>query len=442
MNLNRQGLPISHTPTKAYLISKTEIRPKQERVPPGGFTPSTQLKVKYPDVRFGNDFYDHAIDGLKGKSQFGALIIRMDPLSEAIEDDTGAEMENRISALAGILNGICKKEHGGWGQIENDTFACFFPGKDETGCIEIGKQIQTVYSGQINQTVSLGVAQYPTLNFSKPQIFKNARKALNHAAFFGSNSWVKFDAVSLNISGDEAYQKGDIKKAIKEFKNALKLNPADINVHNSLGVCYATLNDWDEAIACFETARWLNPDDVMAIYNMGLVSLSCGNPENALSLFLAANEIQADVFEVLFQTGRIYFEKGNTEKGEDFFQKAIARRPTSAPAHRYLGDCHLEKKRIKEAVVAYKKALKYNPNDAASLSAMGYLFDLQGENLDIAATFCEQSVAISPENGLFRYRLGQLYLKLNQQDKALKELQAAAELGEEVGDLIEKLIVN
>ncbi len=442
MNLNRQGLPIRHTTIKAYLISKTEAKTRQERVSPGGFIPSTELKVKFPDMRFGNDFFDHAIENLKGKFQFSALIIRLDPLSESIDEDAGVEMEARITLLAGILSGFCKKENGGWGQLENDTLVCFFPEIDETDCLEIGKQIQTVYSDKDNQTVSLGVAQYPTLNFSKPQIFKNARKALNHAVFFGAESRVKFDAVSLNISGDEAYQKGDIEGAIKEFKNALNLNPADINVHNSLGVCYAANNDWDEAIACFETARWLNQDDVMAVYNMGLVNLSCGNPEKALKLFITANEIKADVFEVLFQTGRIYFEKGDTEKGKDFFQKAIARRPTSAPAHRYLGDCYLDQNRIKKAAAAYKTALKYNPNDAASLSAMGYLFDLQDESLDIATTFCEQSVTISPEIGLFRYRLGRLYLRQNRQDKALKELQAAADLGEAVGDLIEKLTVN
>ncbi len=47
---------------------------------------------------------------------------------------------------------------------------------------------------------------------------------------------------------------------------------------------------------------------------------------------------------------------------------------------------------------------------------------------------CEQSVTISPEIGLFRYRLGRLYLRQNRQDEALKELQAAADLGEAVGD--------
>lgn len=442
MSSRRPPPPIRKIPIRTYLISKTETGPKQERVASGGSAPADPLRKKYPDVRFGSDFLDDAITRLKKINQFGAMAVRMDPPAASGSDETGEEIYRNIVVLADILSGFCKEKNGGWGQLENDTLACFLPEKDDTACFKIGKKIQTLYRAQVNQTVSLGVAHYPMLNFSKPQIFSNARKALNHAAFFGADSIVKFDAVSLNISGDEAYQRGNIGEAIQEFKHALKLNPADINVHNSLGVCYAEMSDWDEAIACFEAARWLDPDDVMAIYNMGLVHLSLEDSEKALGLFLEANEIQSDVFEVLFQTGRIYFENGEVEKGQDFFQKAVARRPTSAPANRYLGDCYLKKEQIDEAVAAYKKALKYNPNDAASLSAMGYLFDVQGENLEIATTFCEQSVAISPENGLYRYRLGKLYLKQNRQDKALEALQAAAERGEKVDDLIEKLTIN
>jgi tetratricopeptide (TPR) repeat protein len=92
-----------------------------------------------------------------------------------------------------------------------------------------------------------------------------------------------------------------------------------------------------------------------------------------------------------------------------------------------------------DAVSAYKKAIRQNPNDADSLSALGYLYDLQGENPEITTIFCQQSVDIAPENGLFRYRLGSLYLKRDQLKDALEQLQKADTLGHDCKDLIKKI---
>ena len=53
--------------------------------------------------------------------------------------------------------------------------------------------------------------------------------------------------------------------------------------------------------------------------------------------------------------------------------------------------------------------------------------------------FCQESVKLSPENGLFRYRLGQLYFKQNRLDDALKEFKKADLLGHEASEYIEKI---
>jgi tetratricopeptide (TPR) repeat protein len=95
--------------------------------------------------------------------------------------------------------------------------------------------------------------------------------------------------------------------------------------------------------------------------------------------------------------------------------------------------------RTDAAIAAYKKALKQNPGDAAALSALGCLFDQQDENPEIAIMFCQESVGLSPDNGLFRLRLGRLYLKQNQFDEALKEFKMAVSLGQDATEFIEKI---
>ena len=151
----------------------------------------------------------------------------------------------------------------------------------------------------------------------------------------------------------------------------------------------------------------------MPWYNLGFTHMLAGNRTKALDLFLKANTINQDVFEVVFQTGRLLVEMEQPESGKKYLEHATRLDPGSGAAYRYLGECYTSIGRPEEAIVAYKTAIKQNPSDAASLSAMGCLFDTQGENPEISLMFCQESVKLSPENGLFRYRLGQLYFKQN-----------------------------
>jgi uncharacterized protein HemY len=53
--------------------------------------------------------------------------------------------------------------------------------------------------------------------------------------------------------------------------------------------------------------------------------------------------------------------------------------------------------------------------------------------------FCQESVRLSPENALFRYRLGQLFLKENRLTDALKQFKKAEFLGQDASALIRQI---
>ena len=163
------------------------------------------------------------------------------------------------------------------------------------------------------------------------------------------------------------------------------------------------------------------------------------NWEKALDFFLQANQSDEEVFEILFQIGRIYLQMGKSKEGRKFLEKAVKLQPDSGSAFRFLGECYAGDEMIEEAISAYTKAVKQNPSDAASLSALGHFFDIQGENSEIAITLCEQSVRLSPETGLFRHRLGERYFSQNRLDKALEQFQKAQDLGYDSSRFIEKI---
>lgn len=433
MTQEKDMLYRNRSSTRQFLFCKTDSVVQDDKTAHKSFVGLSGMLKVFPELLIGKSFIEPAMVMLSSFSRFGAMIIRIDNFSC---QENSAET---LIDVARIIDDICRNENGIWGQLDHDTFGCFFPEKNDEYCLEIGESIKAQIAQIRVETASIGVAGYPLSVFEKSQILDNARKALDHAAFFGPGHIKSFDAVSLNISGDKLYQDGNIHGAIEEFKLAIKLDPANANVHNSLGICYRILGQLDQAIQEFETAENIDPAEVMPVYNTGLIYLLKGDKRKALALFLKADGIGEEVFEIAFQTGRLYLELGQPEKGAEFFKKAIKLRPESALTFRYLGKTYATLNKTNDAINAYKKAVKYNPYDAASLSALGYLFDIQGENLEISTVFCQHSVSISPDNGLFRHRLGRLYLKQNRLDDALDEFRKASKLGYDSTQYIKKI---
>jgi len=443
MTKTQQKLYIDRDSARQFLLYKTDSKIPDIKCGikyDAEFSASqTGLSDEFPGMLTGKEFIDHALAKVNSSLKFGAMVIRIDNIFHSNEESVKEDASQLLVKVAKIIDSICKNEKGLWGQIGYDMLGWFCFEKNDNSCMELAHKAQKNIEEFLNETVSIGMAFYPTTNFNKHQLLDNAVKALDHATFFGPNSAVAFDAVSLNISGDKLYQKGDINGAINEFKTGLLLDPLNVNIHNSLGVCYGVSGSFEKAKEEFETAIWLGPNESMALYNSGLVNLLLDNKNRALELFLEAESIEEDVFEVEFQLGKLYLESGKPEKGKKHLEKAVDLRSESRAAFRCLGDCNKALNKIDEAIASYKKAIKLNPNDADSLSSLGYLFDIKDEDTEIAMIFCRQSVEISPDNGLFRHRLGRLYFKQNQYEDALKEFQKANDLGCDSIEFIDKL---
>lgn len=398
------------------------------------------LKEVFPQVLVGEEFQGLFESSAARSDRFAVLVIRIDDLDKTLKHLGEHITSGVVVRLAGIIDGLSKTRLMKWGRLDQERFACFCPERDEEAAVQLAKEIQRRLALTGEETVSVGVAVYPFWPFEKMTILDNAEKALDHAAFFGPKTVTPFDAVSLNISADKLYQYGDIDGAIDEFKRALAVDPQNVNVQNSLGVCYGVQGKLDLAIDAFETAIRLDPEDVMAIYNLGLAHLKQGDREKALGLFLQAHSLDGENPEVAYQIAVCCREKDQTDAALEYLEKAARNTRKGAHIFRALGECYLEKEMIQEAAKAYEKAIRQNPTDAKTLSALGYLYGALGENLEIAIVLCRESTRIDPNNGLYRYRLGKLYLQSEDYENAAEQLKMAAKLGEDSRDLIREIV--
>ncbi len=434
-----QELFRNRSSSQEFLLCKTEPKFIEDKTTARPLGVSEGLAKVFPHLLVGNTFITTAMSKLNASSYFALMVIRIDDSGIEPDHPDNHYKTNMMHTIAGTIEEIAKKENAIWGPLNRVEVGCFFPEKNSLFCLNTAKKICNALDARSKETVSIGIAAFPTINYDKSQILENAYKALAHAAFFGPGSVVSFDSVSLNVSADNIYQRGDIRGAIREYKQALLLDPENVNVYNSIGVCYGVLGQLDEALEEFKIAISLNPAEAMAIYNAGLVYTIMGDNEKGLQYFLEAYLIDENIFEVAFHIGKSYFDMGKPQKGIEFFEKALKLRPESGAVFRYLGECYAAIHMIDEAISVYTKAIKLNPNDAVSLSALGHLYALQNKDLEIATMFCWQSVQLSPQDGLFRDRLGRLYLKQNRHEEARMEFKTAKQLGYNSDDFIDQI---
>jgi tetratricopeptide (TPR) repeat protein len=422
--------------SRHFLLSQTHRRRVGEAPDVGAEFVRQALSAGFPDLRGGGDFLAAALQAAGRDQPFCALSIRPDARAETGRGASGPEV---LVQVAACLDEACRGTGGVWGVAGSGLLSAIWPSWSGAEGRDAARRLQDQVFQRTGGTVTIGVAAHPTLDYAPQEALENARKAADHAAFFGPNSCAVFDAISLNISGDSHYERGDIAAAIQEFQQALRLDPQNANLLNSLGVCYGVLGEHERALGAFGRALSLAAGDYMAVYNTGLIYGLQGRREDALEHFLRAGALHQDVFEILFQTGKLRLEMGDAPAARPLLERATRLRPRSGPAQRLLGDCYAHLHLPEMAIGAYKKAVKANPGDSQALSALGALFDEKGENPEIAMVFCKESVRLAPANPVFRKRLGSLYFKLGRLEEALREFEQAARLGHDSAEDIRRV---
>ncbi|MDD5153428.1 MAG: tetratricopeptide repeat protein [Desulfovibrionales bacterium] len=306
-----------------------------------------------------------------------------------------------------------------------NSFFVYLPDISPEEALLAGQNLKSQIKEDCGKTVTMGLAGYPMLDYEKKEVAFNAYKALVHTDFFGPDTITAFDAVSLNISGDTLFNAGHIHGAIMEYKKGLSLDPQDVNLLNSLGVCHARLKWYKKAISCFEKTLSMEKDNFMAQYNLGLAYLKTGIPDKAFLALQQATSLNGNHFDILFQMGKLLQEQKRGTEAVGYFQKAAQCPDAKGYIYRYLGEAYLGLNLKKDAMAAFKKAVKSNPADAFSFSWLGMLYAELKNDLEIARTLCQKALELDHQNSLYWKTIGRIYYLKNDYPQAIHHLSEA-----------------
>jgi tetratricopeptide (TPR) repeat protein len=262
--------------------------------------------------------------------------------------------------------------------------------------------------------------------------------------------------------GTAYYQKGDYIKAIDALKKALAEDPENKEVIQLLGLSYYLSGKPAEAIPSLEQAQnWYPRANVDASYILGLCYIQTKNYPQARKAFARMFEVPADSAASYLFTARMLLRQEFDPIAEEYAKKAISLDPKLPLAHFFLGELHLYKSRVPEAISDFQQELALNPGhaptyykladaysrvqkfdeaerllqrsiwlDATSTGPyilMGKVLEKKGE-AELAVRALQHALGMDPNNSVAHHLLGQAYRDMGKSEEAEKELRIAQQL--------------
>ena len=157
-------------------------------------------------------------------------------------------------------------------------------------------------------------------------------------------------------------------------------------------------------------------------------------PESVQSLLpdeaVARAELEKDLTSsaARLQMARIFYAQGKFEAARMTLQDALLSDKENAQLYLWLGHASRRLANIKEALDAYEKASSLQKNLLEAYDHAAVLLMEQGE-FDKAREHLETAESMAPKNGTINAHLGDAYLSLSQNEKALHAYLQAIKLG-------------
>lgn len=199
------------------------------------------------------------------------------------------------------------------------------------------------------------------------------------------------DPMICYSKGNEAYESGNLVKAIQNYRCALDGRPNDVELHAELAFLMTVSGNEEEALEIADRAILADPTapEGYAVKGMALDWYAYATEQDSLYGRALAYELKALEFD-----------------------------PDYADAYAYLAEIYTDMGRYQIAYEMVEKALELDPENFKALRNYGTIEETFGE-YDEAAAWLEQAIRVNPRMPYIRRQLGGIYLVVGRIDDAI-----------------------
>ena len=122
-------------------------------------------------------------------------------------------------------------------------------------------------------------------------------------------------------------EKGQVDEAIRQYQEALRLQPNNADAHYNIGTGLLSKGRTDEAITQFKEALRVQPDHVNAHINLGFALLRKGQVTEAISLFREALRLKSNDPLAHYNLGIALERNGQMDEAISQYQEALSLKP-------------------------------------------------------------------------------------------------------------------
>jgi len=210
--------------------------------------------------------------------------------------------------------------------------------------------------------------------------------------------------------------------------NSVTASPQQSTIPELFGSGEAALRagNLDQAESSFKKVLAQDPNSAGAYANLGVIAMRRQNWSAALDLLHKAERLAPNIAGIRLNIGLVHYRQSEFKIAIGPFESVVRDKPDSVQARYLLGLCYFFTERYADAVQALQDLWPQESNDLNYLYVLGNAADKAG-NTELQDRALSRFVELGQNTAEYHLLMGKAFLNREENDKALAELQQAAQ---------------
>ena len=218
---------------------------------------------------------------------------------------------------------------------------------------------------------------------------------------------------------------GQLAKADRICRDAIKHNPNDVNMLGLLGAVLTKMNNFEDAEKYLRMTIDLAPTFAKPHEDLGHVLLEMKRPNEAIEVLKKATRLDPKLDLAFLNLGKALAAVGKGKEADEAFEKSFNLSP-ERKALAQAAECFKEG-RLEEAEKIYREVIRKNPNNVDAMRLMGILA-ARLKRIGAAEKFFRKAIEIAPDFTGVIVDLGKLLQEDGRFEDAISSFKKAIEM--------------
>ena len=274
-------------------------------------------------------------------------------------------------------------------------------GRTMSDKIEVRKQIDSYFDA--TQKLIEGQIEYAKGQYEKAVGVLNQAVAINP-----DDHTIRYNLGAAVELANKDYQE-ELKQTEKALKQALQVNPQDVQKHVELGITYELQGELAKSAEAFEQALKYQPNRLELYSLLGPIYERQERYDEALSTYHRLEKLDPNLPAIIFgaMASIYHFHKKMLPEALQYTQRALAVDANSWRLHNLLGVIYTDKQEFGGAVDAFKSAGQLAPNEPMPHSDLAKAYLAQGRYAD-ALKSINAAIRLAPRDPYFQEQRRQI----------------------------------